>query len=209
MQYLKDDVSNRILSAALAEFKAWGFRDASMRRIAKSAGVTPGNLYHYHAGKQALFDALVGPVYDSLTSSLAEVRKIGSREALDYVFRQESAPLDLFGINAMIGTLLTICKTHNTELLILLVKSEGAVNKYTHMKSDVIALLDEILRDKMLPNIRESGAEIRNSYITYVLAVSFIEGLCAVLVKYEDGDEVGILMKQLIDIFFQDIAARF
>ena len=62
------DVStlSRILSAAAEEFSQKGFRSASLRSIAKKAGVTTGAFYGYFRSKDQLFDALVGSQYRHL-----------------------------------------------------------------------------------------------------------------------------------------------
>jgi AcrR family transcriptional regulator len=44
----------RILDAALAVFGSKGVDGASMKEVAAAAGVAPGLLYHYFAGKEAL-----------------------------------------------------------------------------------------------------------------------------------------------------------
>jgi AcrR family transcriptional regulator len=58
-QVLKDSVRARIHAAALEVFAARGFGGASMSAIAARAGVATGNLYRYHANKEALFAALI------------------------------------------------------------------------------------------------------------------------------------------------------
>ncbi len=58
-QVLKDEVEQRIRDAALAEFAEGGFGTARMSDIARRAGVSAGNIYHYFPGKQALFEAVV------------------------------------------------------------------------------------------------------------------------------------------------------
>jgi AcrR family transcriptional regulator len=50
----------RILASAKKDFLENGFSGASLRTIAKNAGVTTGALYGYFSDKDALFDALVG-----------------------------------------------------------------------------------------------------------------------------------------------------
>lgn len=50
---------NRILEAGKIEFLKKGFKNASLRSIAREAGVTTGAIYGYYADKAALFDALV------------------------------------------------------------------------------------------------------------------------------------------------------
>lgn len=49
----------KILNAGKAEFLEKGFQAASLRRIAKNAGVTTGAFYGYFSSKEALFAALV------------------------------------------------------------------------------------------------------------------------------------------------------
>lgn len=49
----------RILEAASEEFRAHGFQEASMRRIAQVAEATTGAIYHHFPSKELLFDALV------------------------------------------------------------------------------------------------------------------------------------------------------
>ena len=66
MQYLKQNVRERILEAAEQEFDQNGFQDASMRTIADSAGVSLGNVYRYFTNKQALFCAVAEPIIDEI-----------------------------------------------------------------------------------------------------------------------------------------------
>lgn len=47
--------------AAMEEFLGKGFRDASLRQIVKSAGVTTGAFYGYFSSKEALFASIVEP----------------------------------------------------------------------------------------------------------------------------------------------------
>jgi AcrR family transcriptional regulator len=58
-QVLKDEVYERIKTAALTVFAERGFRGATMPEIAARAGVAPANLYRYYQNKEALFDAVV------------------------------------------------------------------------------------------------------------------------------------------------------
>ncbi|MDD6034568.1 MAG: helix-turn-helix domain containing protein [Oscillospiraceae bacterium] len=69
MQILKEEVRQRILQAAREEFLEKGFQESSMRRIAQNAGITPGNIYAYFPGKEALFERLVDP-------AVADIRRL-------------------------------------------------------------------------------------------------------------------------------------
>jgi AcrR family transcriptional regulator len=61
MQFQKNDIKKVILREAREEFMEKGFKDASMRTIAKSAGVTLSNIYNYFRNKNEIFcDVLSG-----------------------------------------------------------------------------------------------------------------------------------------------------
>lgn len=51
----------RLLEAGMAEFLEKGFKGASLRHVAKMAGVTTGAFYGYYSSKGALFTAIVEP----------------------------------------------------------------------------------------------------------------------------------------------------
>ena len=56
----------RILAAARREFLKKGFAEASLREIARQAGLTTGPLYWHFRDKEDLFGALVAPAWDAL-----------------------------------------------------------------------------------------------------------------------------------------------
>ena len=60
MQVLKPEVKASILEASERLFYRDGFEGASMQSIAEAAGTSASNLYKYFAGKEGLFQALVG-----------------------------------------------------------------------------------------------------------------------------------------------------
>lgn len=56
---MAEDTRQNILDCGRDEFLQKGFEGASLRAIAKAAGVTTGAIYGYFPDKKALFDALV------------------------------------------------------------------------------------------------------------------------------------------------------
>jgi len=60
-QVLKEEIRQRILSAALEEFAAQGFAGATMAAIAARAGLGAASLYRYYPGKTELFEAILPP----------------------------------------------------------------------------------------------------------------------------------------------------
>lgn len=59
-------VKEKILFYAKQEFLIHGFKDASLRNISAAAGMTTGAIYTYFKDKNALFEAIVDPVYYDL-----------------------------------------------------------------------------------------------------------------------------------------------
>ncbi|HEY3383610.1 MAG TPA: TetR/AcrR family transcriptional regulator [Vicinamibacterales bacterium] len=62
-QYLKSDVRARIDDAALEVFAREGVERATMAAIARAAGISTGNVYHYYRNKNDLFQAVVGDTF--------------------------------------------------------------------------------------------------------------------------------------------------
>lgn len=62
----KEATIKRILQSAGVEFKKYGFEQASVRTIAKNAGVTPGAIYKHFESKEDIFRAIVNPTLEHL-----------------------------------------------------------------------------------------------------------------------------------------------
>ena len=63
----------QILDAAAACFVREGFHGASIARVAKAAGMSAGNLYHFFSGKEAMIAALVQRRLDQSLALFAEI----------------------------------------------------------------------------------------------------------------------------------------
>lgn len=74
------DTRGEILAAARVEFAERGFDNASLRGIARRAGVDPALVHHYFAGKESLFAAALNFVVDPATEIPALLS--GPREEL-------------------------------------------------------------------------------------------------------------------------------
>ena len=65
----------RIHQAAKAEFLEKGYKDASLRNIVKSVGMTTGAFYGYYKSKEELFEALVCEHYAYLLDCFQKAQK--------------------------------------------------------------------------------------------------------------------------------------
>src|SRR6187455_1104509 len=59
-----------ILRAALEEFAARGFHDASLNRVIEAAGVSKGSLYYYFDGKEDLYTYVTRLEFERLFAGL-------------------------------------------------------------------------------------------------------------------------------------------
>jgi AcrR family transcriptional regulator len=59
-----------ILRAALDEFAAHGFHDASLNRIIEAAGISKGSMYYYFDGKEDLFSHVTRVEFEHLLANV-------------------------------------------------------------------------------------------------------------------------------------------
>ena len=114
---------SQILAAARAEFIAHGYRESSLRRIARAAHCSVSNLYGYYPHKDALFCAVVEPIKQDLDSfakdliredmELSQQRDISSAQALEQS-------------RAMALKMVDYAFAHRVDLRLLLIQSDGS-----------------------------------------------------------------------------------
>ena len=71
-QVLKEEVRNRIIASAKKELLKKGYKDASMREIAKGADLTVGNLYRYFDSKEELVNTIIGTTLEKIDRFVKE-----------------------------------------------------------------------------------------------------------------------------------------
>ncbi|MDF2989113.1 MAG: transcriptional regulator [Eubacterium sp.] len=205
MPYLKEEVKEKILASAIVKFKEQGYAGASMRQIASSAGVSLGNVYRYFENKDALFNAIVEPVYKSYIAFIHDIDNLIADD-VNTLKEDPSDTSNIAEINEIKDKLLEICEEHYTELLIILDKSAGT--KYEDAKQALIMLLDKILTKKFLPFMKQEGLSTLSDDVTYIFSASFIESICIIFRKYEAGSQIRLLVERFISLFFNDLEKR-
>jgi len=192
MQYLKEEIKNRILLAALDEFKEKGYSSASIRNIASNADIALGTVYKYFKNKEDLFNSIVEPVYNDL---FAAINKIIMTEVNpdDKLIEIKNKILDIF-------------KGHSKDLLILFGKSKGS--KYEYFKDELVDVLHKILQKETFSRFEDKSV-VKEPFIFYVLSANFIEGIYTILKTQENGEKIGMLIDQLIFLSFHSIERRF
>jgi len=195
MQVLKDEMRNRIYEAAAKEFFDKGFSNASMRDIARGAGMTVGNLYRYFKDKEALFYNVVEPAYESL---MKLVKK--SIEIVNLSF-------DNSFFEFLAEQILKISKEHKIELLILFEGSTGT--KYERAKEDMVMVVEDFLKGNISERLKQKGIEIADEYLFRVIAVGFVDGMTMIAKKYDSDEKLKLAAAHFIAFYFNDVIKRF
>ena len=70
-----------IVQAALDEFAAHGFHDASLNRVIEAAGISKGSLYYYFDGKEDLFAYVAQAGLGGLIAEVGPLPDLGAGDA--------------------------------------------------------------------------------------------------------------------------------
>ena len=130
---MKQDSSNsktgwRILQAAREEFITKGFRDASLRVIAREAGVTVSNIYNHFDNKDDLFRAILSPLLEASESILKEHC---SEACMELYMNTPSRFRDV-----TVDEFVKLTKDFRTEIKLLFLRSGGS--SLEHYKEDIL-----------------------------------------------------------------------
>ncbi|MBQ9008458.1 MAG: TetR/AcrR family transcriptional regulator [Clostridia bacterium] len=143
----------QILAAARQEFLTYGFTDASMRRIAASAGMSVAGLYKHFPGKEEMFASLVEPAFQGLMT-LYRQEEAAEREALKAgtISRKWET-----GGDALMA--LSYIYDHLDAFRLLICKAQGT--RYESFLHD-LAIEEEKSTMAMMDLLREQGIKIRD-----------------------------------------------
>lgn len=129
MKILKDEIRERIQSVAAEEFLLKGFQGASMREVAKKAGINVGNIYHYFENKQALFADIVEPAHCRLRNLI--------EQTIDHEGEPVVSDSDFGG--KMTERLLEFARAYREPFILLFEKSGGT--PYENTKDELVRVM--------------------------------------------------------------------
>lgn len=121
--------------AAEDEFYKRGYRDASMRTIAKKANTTLGNIYNYFENKEALLDAVIGDIPEKINAMIKRHREfpVGAFTKDNYLAMIGDILPEVFPLDLLMSK----------GIVILLEGCEGT--KYTFQRDRLLKLFLSIL----------------------------------------------------------------
>lgn len=141
MKLLKDEIFESILSVARQEFLSKGYKDTSMRDIAKKANVGLSNIYNYFKNKDEMYQAILYPAKNSISNFITQQH---TEENFDF------SHVTPYGHNEnAIVYYIDLIEKYKEEYRLLLYCSEGSsmanfrdelTDHMTHISHDYMAL---------------------------------------------------------------------
>ncbi len=141
-QIKKEEVKKRIISNAKREFLAKGFKNASIRSIAKKANITSGTIYTYFKNKNDLYESIIGTATNALFYQM--------EKRMDYFKKHLGDGRDIFTMKESIQSienLIALTFLYHDEFEMLLIHSGGSsfdrfksvlVKRYTELTCDML-----------------------------------------------------------------------
>lgn len=201
MQYLKDDVKQKIINSAITEFRKNGYQGASMREIAANASIVSGNIYRYFKNKEDLFNCTVEPTCKYLQKLELDFQKDMEEDAVNSMGDNNHRVVERISAKIIEAFL-----EYGTELEILLENSEGT--KYAGIKENLKQVVSKSMHDNYLVELKRNGKNIEDDFIFDIFSSSFIDGICLILKSISDGTRIKKLIESWVEICFYDLHER-
>ena len=197
MQTLKEEVKTKIVESAIAEFARHGFEKASMRTIAKAAGISVSNTYNYFNSKDEMFVHIIEPVFNRLKDIMKQSFQQSMKGGL-------GNNLPLF-IDYMVKELIKM-ETRERQLLIILAeKSSGT--KFAGSRDDMINMLKMHLAEAVRKPGDPAQLQEEQAYILAIIADNYIDGLFKILRDYRSKEWAEANLRTLLTYHLNGIKA--
>jgi AcrR family transcriptional regulator len=194
MQYLKDEVRNRIVEEALKEFTERGYEGASIRSIANKSNTSVGNIYKYFSSKEDIYENLIGSVYHRVINYIGQFDKVELNERASEVFYE------------LMEETVEIFNSSSTEISILLNQSKGS--KYENCKSIFVDFITRVATEKMKYELAMRNKRLKDNFSIYLISYSLVESIAIIVREKQDGEEVRRIILNIIDIFYTDLVNK-
>ncbi len=156
---LIDRRRRQIIDGAIQVFVAKGFHKATVREIAKAAGLTMGSLYNYIASKQDIiyivYDYITGLLREEMKEAIAGIE--GPEERLTAALRQN--------LNAVY---------QNQDIIMFLYKESASLDRESlhctlRRETEYIELFEGLLRDRFKgKDVNEERLRLAADLLSYV-----------------------------------------
>ena len=115
----KSETYHRIIPAAKKEFMEKGFERASLRSIASEAGISAAGLYRHFSNKEAMFDALLQPLFEQIDMESEKHKRV------DYELLEANELNQMWQEQGDSSLFLQLLYTYYDEFKLLLCHAQG------------------------------------------------------------------------------------
>ena len=196
-QLSREKVRNKIIAAAKEEFLKKGYKEASMRSIARKCMMTAGNLYRYFSSKEELTVQIVSEpmlLLDKLLKRITNNKLTFYSEDFDLSGDNLSNLKDK--INVFVDEMVDIYQQHKVEFNILMMHSE--------VNDNIVNWCNLTKYLLWVNSIKEFGEEA--SVLAQSYAVGLFNGLKEIFAISElDGDR----MKKVTKLYLESCLSLF
>lgn len=185
MQYLKDVVRTRIINAAIAEFKEYGYSNASIRNIAEVANISLGNIYRYYENKEDLFLTIINPLTEMTKQPVIS-------KVLD----------DEISLEATIETIMCYINEHIDEYKIIRISNTTHFSYFFDRLCDLIAKkLEQVLVQKRPIYVKS----ITNRDFFTIISTGYLNAILGIIDKEGDPAITNKYVAEISNYYFKDI----
>lgn len=187
VQYKKDEIKEKIDSAALTIFAEKGYTKATISNIAERAEISVGNFYRYYKGKEEIFaSVLPESFWQSVQDQIFD--KIGTfgREGISSEITQR---LNLTSNRDFIRFLIE----NRERMSILLNGAQGTV--YENVKTELIRLLINTVKNTYPEFYQGFLTSNQSDRVLVVIYENLINLYAGILKQAQTGAEVEQLLK--------------
>ena len=191
----KSETYHRIIPAAKKEFMEKGFERASLRSIASEAGISAAGLYRHFSNKEAMFDALLQPLFEQIDMESEKHKRVDyellEANELDRMW-QEQGDSSLF---------LQLLYTYYDEFKLLLCHAQGT--RHEDFIHDFVTMKEKESFD-YLNEARRKGIPVNDILPKelHLLLSAYYTAVFEVIVHNFTRDEAEHYFKTLIKCFY-------
>lgn len=190
-----EGVYERVLEFAKAEFLEKGFKEASLRTIAKNADTSTGSIYTRFSDKEGLFNAVVLPVISEFKKWFWQEQEAFNKYPNDHKKK------DAFEYSTdKVKTFVDYIYDHFDVFKLLITCAEGTAF------SDFIHDIVEVDVEYTIKFIESTGNDALSSgrattELLHILSSSFYSGLFETVVHDMSREDAYVYVKQLREFF--------
>lgn len=189
MQYLKKEIRERILAAAVEEFKEQGYADASIRNIANNAEISLGNVYRYYTNKESLYFAVINPFMENIKQFVDN----------DFSFTNMT-------MKQIAERLIAFIMTYNDELLII---RKGNTVHYDSFVNYIIEVISSKIEEMVQSIFPEIGSKIENPDFYSAIAEGFLTSFFKILCNEDSKETLERKTREIVTFYFGHMKDRF